>query len=200
MIIDDLFKDLTDYSGKLEYVEVNGRRYRTKTDANPSIILGQAFGANYDKNSYNQVLAESVIDARQFFGDELAVIVQSEIGKCLDEYGEFSYHSIGEVYEDDEISKIGVFSKIDTQGVLKLSEEVLKKLGLEKEEIVYVAHPAHVYRVMKIGNKIGFNGFPFISKDVEWASGEIQPWTRSKYFWIPREIATRIHHKIKGIM
>ena len=197
-IIDDLFKNLTEYNENLGIIEINGRSYRIKTDTNPSVILGQSFGANYDENSYNQILAESVIDARKYFGNDLAVIAQSEIGECLNKYGEFRYHSIGEVYENDENSTI--VSKIDSQGVLLQAKEVLKKRNLDKEKVIYIAHPAHIYRVMKIGEKIGFNGAPFIPEIVCWPSEDLQPWVRSPYLWVPREIATRVHHKIKGIM
>mgnify|MGYP001592432317 FL=1 len=55
MILDDLFRNLTNYNGNLNSVEIENRKYRTKTDFNPSVIIGQAFGAGYDENSYNQI-------------------------------------------------------------------------------------------------------------------------------------------------
>jgi hypothetical protein len=65
-------------------------------------ILGQAFGAGIDKESYNHYLAKSVLNAKEYFNRDLPTIIQSEIGICLNKLGADNKlnYSIGEVYCD----------------------------------------------------------------------------------------------------
>ena len=70
--------------------------------------------------------------------------------------------------------------------------------NLDPKEAAFVAHPAHVYRVMAIANKLGIEGFPFISNDVWWPKNDEQGCIRSSWKWAPREITARIQHTLKG--
>lgn len=185
----NLFKNLQNYHDKnLKLVNVNGRGYRTYPDFNPNVIIGMAFGANYDEKSYKNKLAKAIVDSREFFGKELAVIVQKEIGECLRRIGEKKFYFVGENYEEGEKSLL--FSKIDTNLILGYCKDIMKKERLQNKA-VYVAHPAHVYRVMKTGENKGIEGFPFIPEKTNWLN-DSQIWVRSPLFWIPREILTRI--------
>ena len=192
-----ILRNLRNYEGPLTEVNVRGENYRTIPDFEPSVIFAQAFGADTGVFSYNQRLAIATRDAREFFEQDLTAIVQEEVGKCLKRIREGNFYSIGESYKEGERAKLR--SKIDTRGVLELCGEVAEKSGLDVNKVLYIAHPLHIYRVMEIGKKLGFDGEPFIEKEVHWNPEDKQPWVRSVKLWIPREILTRIHHKIMGV-
>lgn len=209
-LIEDLFGNLLSYNHPdLESVEINGRRYKTLVpdDIEPNVVFAQAFGASYDENSYNRVLAETILDLKNCFeesvGRELTTIVQTEVGYCLERINSREgFYPIGKIYKNGETSKLK--SKVDTYWMLKKTQELLKGVGLENDlGIFVVGHPAHMHRILKIAEKMGFKPIPiipFMSENSWFPKNDPQLWVRSKYFWVPREIATRLHHKIKGIM
>ena len=208
MGIGDLLKNLTDYNHPdLKYKEINGRKYKTFTigNAKPKAVFAQAFGASYNADSYNRVLAEMVLDLRNYFNEtskrDLTVIVQTEVGKCLERiYPGHNFYQIGEQYNEEEKSFLK--SKIDTYTMLEKTQELLKNLGFENDlGIFIVGHPAHMQRILDTAGKMGFKPIPlipFMSDNSWFPKNDPQLWVRSKYFWIPREVATRIHYKIKG--
>lgn len=185
-----LFKNLFGYnSEEIEEVIFDGELYRTDLDFSPQYIVGQAFGANYDESSYNQILAQNILIARKCFDRDLQAIVQSEIGICLERMGETNHHTIGEIYKDGETSK--VISKIDTKGVLAKSKKILDDLELPYDSALFIAHPYHVQRVMDRARDIGIIGRPFLKKEVTWPKQDSQPWVRSAFRFVPREIVAR---------
>lgn len=210
-ITDDLFKNLTNYNvSGLESVEIGKTKYKTLIlgETCPNAVFAQAFGASYGEESYNKVLARTISDLRNYFrgttAKTLEIVVQAEVGECLKNMGvdTSEFDSIGELYAENEIGKM--ISKIDTYGMLKKTQEVLKEKGfLDDMGIFVVGHPGHMHRILKIAEKMHFKPVPIIPfiSDENWFPGnDPQIWVRSKYFWVPREILTRIHHKIKGIM
>ncbi|MDP2628625.1 MAG: hypothetical protein Q8P15_01875 [Nanoarchaeota archaeon] len=183
------FRNLTSYrEKKLNVVDVNERTYFTDSSFNPNLIIGMAFGANYDEKSHNYKLAKAVIDSREYFGKEIPVLVQSEIGECLMRSGEKNFYFVGENYAEGESSLIK--SKIDTEGIFKHCKKIIKSKGLGNK-ILYVAHPAHMQRVLDTAKKQGLEGIPFVSEKVEWLD-DAQPWVTSPYLWVPREIVARV--------
>jgi len=195
-----MLRNLAGYNGNLDEVKTSRGIYRTNRDTKPSVALAQSFGAGTGADSYNYRLANAVLASREIFGERLPAIVQAEVGECLENYGGSNYYIVGEndVYSEGESSSL--MSKIDTAGVLEASRDLIKSQGGDITNVVYVAHPAHIERVMQIGEKMGLEGIPFIEKEVVWPTNDSQKWVRSKGMWVPREIATRIHHKIKGLI
>ena len=210
MELRDLFRNLTGYyHPDLKEENINGEKYRTiiLDDVKPNALFAQAFGASYGEDSYNKILAETILDLGNYFnetiGRNLTTIVQAEIGKCIKRVdNSFDFYPIGEIYKDGEKSKLK--SKVDTYWMLKRTQELLKGVGFENDSGIFVVgHPAHMQRILGIAEKIGFKPvplIPFLSDNSWFPKNDAQLWVRSKYFWVPREIATRIHHKIKGIM
>lgn len=194
-----IWKNLFNYSDEeLDEIEVNGQNYLADPGYSPEAVVGQAFGADLNEDSYNQVLAETVSDARDFYDEEIEVFVQEEIAECLDEELREDAFVAGEVYEEGEDSHM--VSKYSTKEMFELHHGNVEREGLDPEKVLYIAHPAHMERVKGIGDNIGFNGRPFIRSEVEWPSEDDQPWVRSPLHWTPREIAARSFRKIRGEM
>lgn len=194
-----IWQNLLDYNDdSLDEIEVNGERYLADTDYSPDAVIGQAFGADLDENSYNQILAQTVSDAQQFYGEDFEVFVQEEIAECMSEELKDYAFVAGEVYEEGEDSD--VLSKYSTKEMFELHHDNVQRQGLDAESVVYVAHPAHMERVKGIGENVGFEGRPFVRSEVEWPSDDDQPWVRSPLLWGPRELAARSFRKIGGEM
>ncbi len=188
-----LLENLLDYKEPLDLINITGREYRTKSDYHPNVIFTLAFGEN-EKSSYNENLALATINAKTYFDNPLT-IVQSNVFNFLQDYTS-DYISIGQ----NNLSTRLILSKISTSDCFNLLDNILDENNLNKDKILYIAHPAHIYRVMEIGKKRSFFGFPFIEKEVVWPKDDEQLWIRKAYFWVPREFLCRIHHKVKGIL
>jgi uncharacterized SAM-binding protein YcdF (DUF218 family) len=72
------------------------------------------------------------------------------------------------------------------------SKKVLDKLELPYDSALFIAHPYHMERVLHIAKTLGISGKPFIRKNVEWAQKDSQPWVKSLFLFVPREILARI--------
>lgn len=194
-----VWQNLLSYDDEsLEEVEVNGERYLADPDYSPESVVGQAFGADLDEGSYNQVLAETISDARDFYGEDLEIFVQEEIAECMDEGLAEEAFVAGEVYNGEEDSRM--VSKYSTKEMFELHHGNVEREGLDPESVLYVAHPAHMERVSRIGDSIGFEGRPFLRSEAEWPSEDGQPWVRFPLHWAPREIAARTFREIRGEM
>lgn len=194
-----VWQNLLSYSDEeLEEVEVNGEQYLADPDYDPEAVIGQAFGADLGKDSYNRVLAETVSDAQDFYSEEVDVFVQEEIAECLDEELREDAFVAGEVYDDGEDSHM--VSKYSTKEMFELQHDNVQREGLDPEKVLYVSHPAHMERVKGIGENIGFDGRSFVRSEVEWPSDDDQPWVRSPLHWVPRELAARSFRKLRGEM
>jgi len=185
--------NLFGYSRKdLDEVIIGRESYLTKKGFSPEFFLGQAFGADTNERSYNHFLAQAILNARTYFGEDIPAIVQAEIGSCLGNLGVSGafFHQIGEVYQSGKRSL--VISKMSTKEVLTESKYVLNNLGLSYHSALFVAHPYHMERVLHIAESIGILGEPFVRKGVEWPKEDLQPWVRSPFVFVPREIIARI--------
>jgi hypothetical protein len=188
-----LLENILDYSDRsLTNINVEDREYRTVVEGRHHVIVGLAFGTT----SCNERLAQTVHDARAFFGINLPAILQREIFESyVQKYGDKKTVSIGAT--NGNITS--AISEIDTKGVLELAKENIDSRKLSTFGVIYVAHPAHVHRVIEVGNKLEIYGTPFIEKAVKWSdTNDKQRWTISPSRWAVREVLTRIHHKFKG--
>ncbi len=179
-----LLENLLNYNEELDEVLVNSTVYRTKWDYFPSCAIGFSFGTS----SCNPRLATTMVDSQNYFG-EMKMMAQADIFQ----------HYMNRF--DDDITCLGKTttqtsdfeSQITTRDVLELAVKEMEKRDINKNNVLYVAHPAHVYRVMKMGEKLGLKGVPFIEKEVFWSIGpdEGQIWTTSPSKYIGRELAAR---------
>jgi len=194
-----VWKNLLSYdSEKLEEVDIDGTEYLADPDYRPEAVIGQAFGADMDEGSYNQVLADTIEDAQSFYDEDLEVFVQKEVAECMQEMMREGAIVAGETYADDETAM--AVSKYSTKEMFELHHENVMREDLDPESVLYVAHPAHMERVKGIGDNIGFEGRPFISSEVEWPSDDNQLWVKSPLLWGPRELAARSFRKLRGEM
>jgi len=189
-----LWKNMLDYShSSLAEIVVSDKKYRTVSAEKPSVIVGASFGTT----SCNMRLAEAVYDARIYFNPELPAIVQKGIfDNYINMHGIHKTISVG-TDTDRDISK--VVSEVNTRGVLSLARDVIDANYLDRGKLLYVAHPAHMQRVIEVGKKLGLNGVPFLESDVQWSDrDDRERWTISPARWALREIFARVHHRIKG--
>jgi len=194
----EILRNLKDYyEVGLEEIGLEERTYRTVSDYSPDLLLASAFGGSTDENSYNQILAQTVKDARNFFGKDLPTVVQAEINFNLS--SEEDIFSVFEEHVYGEGERALAFSNKSTGDLFTEFLRVIKRENLESKKPLFIAHPAHIYRVLEIGKKLGLEGAPFIPSQVYWPSRDNQLWVKSPWFWVPREILTRLHHKVKGI-
>lgn len=85
---------------------------------------------------------------------------------------------------------------LDTLEVLMQSIEICKRRGWKKA--IIVAHPDHLWRCVAIAKKLGFKAVVADTSFVEYDAKSIQPWTRSRMRFVPREIASRFLFLFKG--
>jgi hypothetical protein len=173
-----LHKNLVNYKDeRLVEVGVNGTTYRTKEDSSPMAFLGLCFG---DGDEYNLRIAEAIQGAREHFGRR-PTYVDPVLGSVLSGQG-----------IDDYVT----FSK--PEGYLNTREAILK-LGMRGLQdvvgpILYIVHPAHAQRALWIGAKLGYNGYPFLEKEVVWPGNDPQWFVQGPWGWALREAGARFHH------
>lgn len=177
-----LLSNLIGYNEDLDGINVSGTNYKTKKDFEPSIIMSQSFGETFDSDSYNSTLAKAVIDAETYFG-EVPRILQSQVSRCYEKIGGKGHYSIGEEYSKDNY--------VSTEDIFNESLQIIQKDKIDNEKVLLIAHPAHVYRVIKTAEKYGLKGQPFITKNVDWPKKDTQWWVKGPGLWIPREILCR---------
>ncbi|MFH1506396.1 MAG: hypothetical protein ABIE94_05420 [archaeon] len=194
--VSSIFSNLTDYHDPdLSQIVVDGTSYMTLAEYEPSVIVGLSFGADYGEGSVNASLAQSVLDAQEYFGQDLQAIVQSEIGTCMSRLGEDDYVHVGENYAEGEGAAMR--SKESTGTILEYSREHMESLNLDTGSILYVAHPAHMQRVIALGRSLGLEGQPFLG-DIGWSEDDPQLWVRNGALWLPREVVVRTYDVITG--
>jgi hypothetical protein len=198
MKIKNIFRNLTDYfEGNLVNKEINGVVYRISQrfiEKDPSVLIALTFGLGVDEESYNQKIAKFARDARGFFKRSTPIYAQAEVGHCLG--GIENVFSFGRYFGGDTQTSLFLPKYTTYESMNQMAEE-MKADGLDKSNACFIAHPAHEYRVIEIGKKVGLEGGIFTPNEVEWAAHDPQVFVRRVKYWIPREIGARIHHKIK---
>ncbi len=191
-----LLENLLDYSHKsLVSFSIGDRPYKGVLEHGRSAIVGASFGTT----SCNERLARTAYSARCYFNSELPAILQKEIfDNYVRMHGVYRTMSVG-ADNNKDISR--VVSELDTRGVLTVARDVLDANFLDPKKVVYVAHPAHMHRVIAVGKKLGLYGVPFFEQEVQWSDpDDRQRWTISPARWALREVFARIHHNCKGYM
>lgn len=184
-------KQIKDFKDRLDLVEINSRKYRTIKDYKPDIIIGLSFGTT----SCNDRLAQAIKDAEDYFGFS-CIIAQSEIYQSYTENFNRKPIKIGNNNNKESLWK----SDLTTRDVLFKTKDLLNKYAPEYNNILYVAHPAHIYRVLHDGKKLDLEGKPFIENKIIWSDKEdIQKWSTSPKVWIPREILARTKYNLEEI-
>ncbi len=191
-----LLENLLNYSHKsLVSFSIEGKPYRGVLEHGRSAIVGASFGTT----SCNISLARTAYDARCYFNPEMPAVLQKEIfDNYVRMHGVYRTMSVG---MDNNKNISSVVSEIDTRGVLTVVREVLDANFLDPKKVVYVAHPAHMQRVIDVGKKLGLYGVPFFEQEVQWSDpDDRQRWTISPARWALREVFARVQHKLKGYM
>lgn len=164
----------------------------------PDIIVGLSFGAHTDEGSPNYHLAEAVDIAMTVF-PETPALVQPEIGRIETDRGRLeSYEQVYTVAEPIQ-GKNNIKPDVDTWDAIEKSLEIAEEEDVDAYEALYVAHPAHVSRVMKTGSYLGLDGEPFISENRQWSSEDSQWWVRGPMRWAAKELfLARPYCHLKG--
>ena len=193
MKLRDITKNLENFKENEINVIVNRRHYKMSRRFNyetPSLFLGQAFGAGKE---YNEIIAQSMNDARDYFQKDIPVYTQLEIAESQTINNAKVF---GIAYDYGE--KAGIKSKINSFTLIKDMKEEINQEGLDSTKILYFAHPGHIFRVIEIGKKQGLEGGVFIPEKVIWPENDLQSWVRNPKVWKKREILARTHHWITG--
>lgn len=149
------------------------------------IILALSFGFRKNQpGTSNEALAEIVADIHRHYS--LPIIIQQEIANCL-----------------LDIPKAGVIQKhrvdrkyLDTFEALSQSLEICRKQNWIKT--IIIAHPDHMFRVAQTAEKLGFKVYIADTSSVPYDHKSLQPWTRNRTKFIPREIIARIIYLLHG--
>ncbi len=200
MGIQRLFRNLTDYNDSLlARVEIGDRMYNTKIPLEGEYLLGLAFGGR--ETHATQSLARSAIDARKISEKNLPLIAQWAILVNIPKI-RFDDYSI-----DSETKGSAPYeASLNTREVMERARQfIIEEHGQNSlKHAIYLAHPAHMERVIGIGKKLDFQGIPFVDADiVGWNTGQEHLGagaTVSPSKWLKRELVTRLNHIIKGWM
>ena len=142
-------------------------------------VLAQSFGAGKDSPGYNnEQLAEYIAaDARL---RTLPLILQQEVA---DAYAGLAEESLFRI-QGNPSTAWG--SELESWEVLRQGGEIMREQGLRRP--VLVAQAYHVGRLTMQSIKRGMDPIvpPDLPRDFDPESTQI--WTRSKYFWVPREV------------
>lgn len=187
-----MFRNMLDYHNSTsQRLSIDGRDYKTeRCQRAPDVILGLSFGINQHRGSINHGLALSVLDIRKHFQEEIPAIVQDRMGPCLEELAAEHCYRVG---RDADYSR-----RLDSHDILQLSIERAQAERLSLKSVLYVAHPAHVQRVMECGARMGLVGPPFVAASVRWSERDQEGWVRTAARWVTREVAARVVYKVKG--
>jgi len=149
------------------------------------VALVQSFGLRRGAPGLsNGALASIARNLHEHYG--LPLVLQWEIADCLPDLqkaGVIRRHRTPDAY-------------LDTREVLVQSAEICRKHGWRKA--IIVAHPDHVWRVMKTAEKLDFGIAITDMASIPYDSLSLQPWTRSRWRFVPREIIARLLYLVRG--
>ena len=153
-------------------------------------IVGLAFGHQgiLGRGKSNEALANDYVRVYRERYD-LPLTLQWELAYFLD----------GMIKRDCVIWGHGLEDNcLDTRQVLLQAMEICdKKLGGTRK-IILIAHPHHLWRAMMNAKKLGFEPIIPMIANVPYDPYSHQWWTRSKWAFVPYEIATRLVYLWKG--
>jgi len=164
-------------------------RVRTATKdelAHAEVVLGQSFGLrSHDPGPSNAELARIAHAlSRQH---QTPLILQWEISDALVHpttcAGVVREHRIRGRY-------------LDTYEVLSQSAILCRSRGWKRA--IVLAHPDHAWRVVRTAERLGFTAVAADTGTVPYDPKSIQPWTRRRASFIPRELVARLLYLVRG--
>ena len=184
-----IFTNLTCYvSPRLENLDIDGVRtnYQSvNSHHSPSFIVALPFGTT----TCNKRLSDSVKFAVDYFELEKGLIAQ-EIYNFLPQDYKTGFLTLGRKNRSSSL----VFSEIDTIKYLDEVKCAMSHPDFVSEIPLYIAHPAHMQRVILTAEKLGIPGFPLVDSTIPWSDrSDHQWWTKNKFLWMLREIPARIY-------
>lgn len=146
------------------------------------VIIGLAFGQRLtNPGTSNRAMAKIARHLHYYY--QLPLILQLEVSRCL-----MDLPKAGVIFQHRLEDKC-----LDTYEVLAQAWEICQKNGWRKA--IIVSHPDHLWRAKKTAEKIGFevscvdtSSHPYL---IPYDRESIQPWTKSRLRFLPREIAAR---------
>ncbi len=151
-------------------------------------ILGQSFGGRSltDPGLTNYALAG--VAARLAAGSSAPLLLQWEIALALAEQRPMMTvnHTVREHWAGEYL---------DTFEVLRQIAVVCRANGGKR--VAIVAHPAHAWRVARVAARLGLDPVIVNTVGVPYDPESIQPWTRSAWRFLPRELAARLMYFLK---
>ncbi|MFH0952463.1 MAG: hypothetical protein V1838_04780 [Patescibacteria group bacterium] len=144
---------------------------------NAEVVMALSFGRRrQEPGIVNVMMTETISHLSTKY--QLPVIAQAEIADCL-----------------SNLEVAGVVRRcldgryLDTHEVVRQMAAICRRYGWKRA--VIVAHPHHLWRVVKVAEKFGLKLIiPNIGK-IRYDSHSVQLWTRSAWLFIPREILVR---------
>jgi hypothetical protein len=186
----EIGKNLTNYSNPLPSTEfVKDRTYHTDIDFRGAYMLGLAFGGR-DAPATKR-LAINAEDCREIFEQQsLPLISQWAILVNMPEIKTQDYS-----IDSRSLGSVGTEAALNTREAMEIARErVISGYGRNSlKEAIYIAHPAHMQRVIWIGEKLDFKGIPFLDTEQIWNSNVVDG-TSSPSRWRRQEFAKRLHH------
>jgi hypothetical protein len=193
----NIFKNLTSYNpGGLIGTVISGRRYLTNPICEPAYSIVLAFGNEETFASKSLVITAK--DSRIFFDYNLPLIGQYAVMKNMSEIRKNDWTidtmTKGELTKD--VPK-------NSRECLEIAREiVISDYGRGAlENGLFIAHPAHMERVLGLAKKLDFKGNPFVESVPVWNVGQEKLGagaTVSAEDWKKYEIKARLHHTLKG--
>lgn len=186
----NIAKNLTDYKGSNEPVRSSrGRDYITDKNFPGGYMLGLAFGGR--DTPATKRLAINAEDCRDIF-DRPSMPLVSQWAILV---------NMPRVLEDDYSidSKLkGVAGEevaLNTREAMEIAREhIISEYGRNAlREAVYIAHPAHMQRVIWLGEKLDFKGVPLVDRTIVW-NEDLTDGTSSPKAWKKQELIKRVHH------
>lgn len=145
----------------------------------------------------NDRLSRAVKDAKTYFGPT-PFIGQREV------YDRFAVNFLTTTVMDFPVcerlqANTILRTDVTTKDVFDEAMSLMNKYEFDMQKVLYVAHPAHVFRVMEMGRRLyGLDGEPFIESDFVYSSKDGQKFARSAGKFAVREVMARVHHKLHG--
>jgi len=193
MKIKEMFKGLYNYKSLNQTaLQINKTTYNVPIDFRPSFIIGFSFGKSITEDSPNSSLSRAILDAQTYYGG-IPVIAQRDIYEC------FKNNSISHIFPVCKpVSKDTLLgTDVSTEDVIDEARAIINDRDLDIERALFVAHPAHIFRVLEMAQKEGIFGQPFIEEEAIYSPRDGQKFVRGPNLYAIRELAVRAYLKAK---
>ncbi len=165
------------------------------------VVLAQSFGRRKEGPGLSNETLARIAFYTSIISDSvhLPLILQWEINSCFPAAGR-----TGVIRRHRQAGKY-----LDTREMLAQAWEICQKpkgvyflpgvpINMPWKKAIIVAHPDHMWRVMRTAEKIGFEVMVADTSSVPYDKESVQWWTRGQARFIPREILTRVLYLLRG--